>query len=277
MPDDLAIRDERLDLLVTQAAQRLASATTAAAVLEAKALAGVAYDAAKAAIRFAKIQGAADEVFAAARRVEADALEIEAGAKQRLDDEYRAARAAGVVARQGERTDLFLDGEKVPPTQPGLGLNHNDLADGRLLNKAEAVEPGVTRRILEEQLIRGDEPTRAALRREVEAVAMQALAGADFSEVTRHPRAGRTAPDPNFDAMAQVAGCCRRLVELVEANGVEAIRAGFLNEGIRLDTVPLFHAAHAALVQLIEACNDEAHPYQLQAGASHPAGDATGG
>jgi hypothetical protein len=51
-----------LPTLVRRAAQRLTTATTAAEVLDAKAMAAVAYDAAKSAARFAKAKGAFDEV-----------------------------------------------------------------------------------------------------------------------------------------------------------------------------------------------------------------------
>lgn len=268
MSGELVFLDDRLDLLITKAAQRLASAKTAAAVLEAKVLAGAAFDAAKAAARLAKAQGAADEVIGAAHRVEADALEIESAAKGKLAEEYAAAQQAGAVAALGSNQHVAV------PSANSLGLDRKDIMDGRRFNKAEKADPGVTRRLLEEQVIRGHEPNRAQLRREVEAVVTRAMNGDTFSEFApRRKRAGRTIPDPNFDAMAQVAGCCRRLVELVEAHGPQAIRAGFLNEGIRLDTIPLFYAAHAALSQLIEVCDGEAQGHQLQADPGDPHGD----
>lgn len=248
----LSLVDDRLDLLVTQAAQRLAKAESAAAVLEAKALAGVAYDAAKAAMRLAKAQGAHDEVVGAVHRVEADALEIEAAAKRRLADEYDLAREAGAVARQGQRSDL-MEGDHKVPTTAELGIEPHDIMDGRRLNRAEETEPGITRRILEEQLIKGHEPTRAQLRREVVAVVEQALNGGSSQ---RH-RAGRTPIDPNVDAVAQTAGACRRLVELIDTHGVHAIRSGFLSEAMRREVVRTFRAAHEALGELIEVCDDD--------------------
>jgi hypothetical protein len=53
----IADRISSLPTLVRKAAQRLTTATTAAEVLDAKAMAAVAYDAAKSAARFAKAKG----------------------------------------------------------------------------------------------------------------------------------------------------------------------------------------------------------------------------
>jgi hypothetical protein len=97
-----------LPALVARAAATLASATTAAEVLEARNHATLAYETAKAAARFAKAQspykGAFDELMAKVHRSQADALEIEALAKRRLADEYDAAQARGEIAGHGART-----------------------------------------------------------------------------------------------------------------------------------------------------------------------------
>jgi len=67
--------------LIDRAATMLASAKTAAEVLEAREAAGLVYDTAKRAARLGRAKAAHDDLVAAAHRAQADALEIEAAAK----------------------------------------------------------------------------------------------------------------------------------------------------------------------------------------------------
>ena len=62
---------QTLPSLVQKAASQLASATSAAEVLEARDTASVAYDAAKSAARLARAKGAHDELIAKAHRAQA--------------------------------------------------------------------------------------------------------------------------------------------------------------------------------------------------------------
>jgi len=100
------IEQQTLPSLVQRAASQLASATSAAEVLEARDMAGVAYDAAKKAARLGKAKGAHDELIAKAHRAQADALEIEALAKRRLADEYDAAQDRGEAATVGKPVNV---------------------------------------------------------------------------------------------------------------------------------------------------------------------------
>ncbi len=154
-----------LPALVRRAADQLASATTAAEVLEAKASAGLAYDAAKAAARFAKAKGAYDDVIGAVYRAQADALEIEATAKRRLADEYDAAQERGDIrkANQGRVSDLYLQA----PSAPDIGLSHYDVYEARKIRDLESEDPGTIAGAIENILARGHEPTKAALGREI--------------------------------------------------------------------------------------------------------------
>ena len=68
------VSQQTLPGLVAQAARQLASATSAAEVLEARDTARAAYDAAKSAARFAKVKGAHDELIAKAHRAQADEI-----------------------------------------------------------------------------------------------------------------------------------------------------------------------------------------------------------
>lgn len=160
------VSQQTLPGLVQQAAQQLASATSAAEVLEARDTARAVYDAAKSAARFAKAKGAADELIAKAHRAQADALEIEAMAKRRLADEYDAAQERGEVkAANNAKTTSNAEAVSVAD----IGLTHKDIHEARQIRDAEEANPGIVRETLDAVLSAGAEPTRAAVNRAVHA------------------------------------------------------------------------------------------------------------
>lgn len=156
-----AVASQGLPGLVQRAASQLASATSAAEVLEARDMASVAYDAAKKAARFATAKGAHDELIAKAHRAQADALEIEAMAKRRLADEYDAAQDRGEVAGHGGDRKI-----KVPDANlENIGLSKREVHEARQIRDAEEADPGIVRRVLDERLETRQEPTKAAVRK----------------------------------------------------------------------------------------------------------------
>ena len=155
---------EGLPSLVTKAAQALASATTAAEVLEAREAASLAYDAAKRAARLAQAKGAHDALVAAAHRAQADALLIESQAKRRLADEYDAAQDRGEVASNGQRGKAVPDGNGLP-TADDIGFTRRAIMEARQIRDAEMRDPGIIERTVNAALDRGDEPTRAEVKR----------------------------------------------------------------------------------------------------------------
>lgn len=159
--------DTSLPALISSAAGRLASATSAAEVLDARDAASVAYDAAKKAARLAKAKGAHDQLIATAHRAQADALEIEAAAKRRLADEYDAAQERGEVAGDGRPKTVPDENGLKPATAADIGLSRKDIHEARQIRDAEAVEPGLVRRTLDARLAAGEEPSKAAVRRAV--------------------------------------------------------------------------------------------------------------
>lgn len=180
-----AISTPALDLpsLIDRAASMLASAKTAAEVLEAREAAGLAYDMAKRIARLKNAKAAHDELVAAAHRAQADALEIEAAAKRRLADEYDAAQERGEIAGHGggrnfKVGDSNVEANLAAPNRVGddaaiitaadLGLRRDQIHDARLIRDAEAADPGLVRRTLDQKLERGEEPTRSAVRRAAE-------------------------------------------------------------------------------------------------------------
>ena len=179
----ISLAGENLPSLIDRAATMLASAKTAAEVLEAREAAGLAYDVAKRAARLKNAKAAHDDLVAAAHRAQADALEIEAAAKRRLADEYDAAQERGEVAGHGGGRN-FKVGDPNVETQSGgpnrvggdnaivtmadLGLRRDQIHDARLIRDAEVAQPGIVRRTLDQKLERGEEPTRTAVRRAAE-------------------------------------------------------------------------------------------------------------
>lgn len=155
-----------LPAMLRQAAQKLASAETAAEVLEARAAATELYDEAKKAARLAKAKGAHDTVITTIYRVQADGLEIEAAAKRRLADEYDAAQAAGQVTGVSDRHSSSR-AELKKATAADVGLTRKEVHDARAFRDAELREPGITKRAVDTLVEQRREPTRAAVRREL--------------------------------------------------------------------------------------------------------------
>jgi hypothetical protein len=240
--------------LIERAATMLAGAKTAAEVLEAREAAGLAYDVAKRAARLGRAKAAHDELVAAAHRAQADALEIEASAKRRLADEYDAAQARGEAAT-GNRTRDFgvADPNAKPATASDLGLRRDQIHDARLIRDAEAAEPGIVRRTLDERLERGEEPTRAALRKMVVDAAMRGL-----RPQRRKSRRGPNPlhePNPAFDAVAAIDSCCERITEHFDLHGVDFILSGYVDRPMLTRSIAKMNRGRDVLTTLLEAAN----------------------
>lgn len=200
-----------LPSLVKRAATQLASATSAAEILDAKEAASVAYDAAKKAARFAKAKKAHDDVISAVYRAQADALEIESMAKRRLADEYDAAQERGEVGQQTGRPKVVTEqNDFAPPTAADLGLSRKDIHEARQVRDAETADPGIVRRVLDEKIEAGLEPTKAALREAVTEAAMRGLRG---SPAPSNKNPLYRAPTKAGAAWTHLYGTCRGLVE----------------------------------------------------------------
>jgi len=163
---NVVVRDMTLPSLIDRASKALLGARSSAEILEARDMASVAYTTAKAMARIGKAKNAHDAVVAAAHRAQADALEIEAGAKRRLADEYDAAQERGEVSPHGGRhTPTFPEGKLA--SAEDVGLSHKVIYEARKLRDAEQRSPGKTRSALDALLEEGKEPTKAALRRKI--------------------------------------------------------------------------------------------------------------
>jgi len=214
---------EGLPGLIDHAATMLAGAKTAAEVLEAREAAGFVYDTAKRAARLGRAKAAHDDLVAAAHRAQAHALEIEAAAKRRLADEYDGAQADGDVGRQGARTDLVRDVNEVVASAADLGLNRREIHEARLLRDAEAADPGIIRRTLDEKLERGEEPNRTALRKMVVDAAVRGMRP-QRKPSRRNPL--YVPPTPQQAAWQHVTGTFRAFAEWASDDNLELARDG---------------------------------------------------
>lgn len=163
---DVAELQATLPILVERASRALLEARSSAEVLEARDMATVAYDAAKSAGRLARAKKAHEAIIGAVYRAQADALLIEARAKMRLADEYDAAQERGEVKSHGG-SRVNVPSGNVAPSAAEVGLNRKEIHEGRKLRDAEKVNPGKAERVLKEVAERGEEPTKAKLRKEI--------------------------------------------------------------------------------------------------------------
>jgi len=152
-----------LPALIDRAVNALAGARSAAEVLEARELAGVAYDIAKRTARLAKAKQAHDDVIAAALRAQGDAMKIQSEAAHRLADEYDAAQERGEVATKGKPVNV--PDENIKATLPDIGLSRKDIHEARIIRDAENAAPGIVQRTVDEAIANGEEPSKAKVRR----------------------------------------------------------------------------------------------------------------
>lgn len=238
--------------IIRRAADQLASATSAAEVLDARDLARTAYDAAKSAARFARAKSAHDDVIAAVYRAQADALEIEAMAKRRLADEYDAAQERGEIRGSRERTTSSPEAVGVSD----LGLTHKDIHEARQIRDAEAAEPGLIRRAIDERLEAGREPTKTALREVVIDAAIRGLraGGREAAPSRRNPD---YQPNPTRDAMARISDYAAQIVAITRTAGRTAILASFYSPDERDLFLKNIAAAIATLGTFMEQTDAE--------------------
>ncbi|CAN7429571.1 SAM-dependent methyltransferase [Rhizobium rhizogenes] len=130
-------------------------------VVNARIVASVAYKQAKTAAEFAEQIGATEKLVAKARRMQADALLIEARAKILIADKWDEAQAAG-KASTGGRPKTVSEGNGF--TSQDTGLSRKEIHEARKLAAAEHSDPGIVERTIQARLTARLEPTRANLR-----------------------------------------------------------------------------------------------------------------
>lgn len=130
-------------------------------IVNARIVASVAYATAKTAAQFAEQIGATEKLIAKARRMQADALLIEARAKILIAVKWDEAQASG-KASKGGRPKTVSDGNSF--TSEETGLSRKEIHEARKLAAAEHREPGIVERAIQARLSAGLGPTRANLR-----------------------------------------------------------------------------------------------------------------
>lgn len=160
------------DLVIHDASDLAATVSRAMALLDAgdvaaaHMLASGAYDQAKAAAGYAKRFRAAEGLADKARRLQGDALLIEARAKMRLAADWDAAQEAGLASKGGRPKKK--NGETVGNdngfTAEEAGLTREQIHEARKLAEAERKAPGLVAQAIAARLAAGLEPSRANLR-----------------------------------------------------------------------------------------------------------------
>lgn len=238
---------DTLPALIDKATAALECARSSAEVLEARDLARVAYDAAKSAGRMARAKQAHDSIVSEVHRAQAHALSIRARAEMRLAEEYDAAQERGEVARgtEGRGLGVARDNAQIA-TAADLGLRRDEIHEARQFLKAEQAEPGVIERTVAEIVERGEEPTRAALRREV----MEAARSVQRAPSNKNPL---HRPDASRDAVIRFTGDCRRVAEADDLEGLAKFD-GY--DGFRRQMIDQAKAASRALAQFLEMAGE---------------------
>lgn len=160
-------------------------------IINARIVASVAYNQAKTAAQFAEQIGATEKLIAKARRMQADALLIEARAKILIADKWDEAQAAG-QASVGGRPKTVSDGNGF--TSDETGLSRKEIHEARKLAAAEHREPGIVERAIQARLAAGLEPTKANLR--------AAVGTASATKEERGPNLYETPPEAMFTLVA---------------------------------------------------------------------------
>lgn len=243
-----------LPALVQRAAKQLASASTAAEILEARLSADIAYDEAKKTARMAQALAAHDELISKVHEAQGEALKIKAQASRLYYEETQAAIDRGEIpGRGGDRGNQHTGGKVedanfANPTQHKQ-INH----EGKLIADAEKAEPGIVGRIVDERIASGQEPTKTALREAVIEAAKQGIKG-ESRPSNRNPN---YIDDPAYKMLLQVLGPCRALMEKVDAGEVQVatILNAFLDADHRQRALRDIHRARDFLTTVLETVN----------------------
>jgi hypothetical protein len=170
--NDLSTKILNLPSLVASAASQLAEASTSAEVLEAKTMAGVAYDAAKSAGRIARMKEAHDDLLAKIYRSQAQCIIIEGEAQARLADEYDLAVKDNKVQGHGGARNFKVgdDHLEIKPSTFDVGLTKEQIYQARKVRDVLREDPTAIEDKVNALVEQGLEPTKAAIREQLQQV-----------------------------------------------------------------------------------------------------------
>lgn len=158
MTDLATLESSELVSTIARARTALDEGDVQAALL----LSSGAYVQAKAAASYAESVKASRTLVDKARRLQADALKIEALAYVAMADAVDEAQANGQIARPGRKSNI--SGDNIF-TLDEVGLDAGKLHEARKLRNAEKANPGFVETIIETRLSEGLEPSRASLKK----------------------------------------------------------------------------------------------------------------
>jgi hypothetical protein len=168
--NDLSTTIVNLPSLVASAASQLAEASTSAEVLEAKTMAGVAYDAAKSAGRIARMKEAHDDLLGKIYRSQAQCVIIEGEAQARLADEYDLAVKDNKVQGHGGARNFKVgdDHLEIKPSTFDVGLTKEQIYQARKVRDVLREDPTAIEDKVNALVEQGLEPTKAAIREQLQ-------------------------------------------------------------------------------------------------------------
>lgn len=219
------IEGSALPAMIEHAAQMLAEAKTSAEILVARHLADEVYSEAKRTARVSQKAAAHADVIARAHRAQADALLIISKADAQIADEYGAAQERGEVEKHGGNRlgTKITDDNLALPTLKDLGLSANQVFAARQIRDAEAAQPGIVARALDEKLAKGEEPTKSALRK---IVIEEARKGLQDRGPTPAKNPLYRKPTAAGAAWTHLYAECRALNEWATAENIKLARSG---------------------------------------------------
>lgn len=241
-----------LPALVNDAARRLLSAKSCAEILDAKAVAGIAYTTAKATGRAAKAKDAHDKIIDVVHHTQASALKIEALANRRLADEYDAAQERGEVHSAHSGAKRIPDENSIATTEE-IGISSKDIYDARLVRDAEEVDPGVIDRSIDEMVEAGEEPTKARLRGIIIDAAAGKLKIGKKHSGTKH----KVDWNNEIGICLEVFGACNIINRVAENWTADQVLLGCTIPSIRETNIEIFTEALNFLSLIIEKAKAE--------------------
>lgn len=244
---------DNLPAIIDRARTTLENARTAAEVLETRELAGVVFASAKQATRHLKMKGAHDSLIAAAHRMQADALALEAAAKRRLADEYDRAQKAGEVQGHGGQGKRDAPDRNIPSVAD-LGLSRKAIHDARIYRDAEVADPGITQRTLTRVINAGQEPTKSVLR---QAATEAARGGAH--DTMKAPVSPVLTVSPTERARLELADLqrnCQAVTKLAASQTLRSfVRSSYRGQD-RIEALKALRATLTALQEFVAAAEE---------------------
>ena len=206
--NDLSTKIVNLPSLVASAASQLAEASTSAEVLEAKVMAGVAYDAAKSAGRIARMKEAHDDLLAKIYRSQAQCIIIEGEAQARLADEYDLAQEKGEVATAGQPKKSIVQSSDNTLKADDLGISRQRMQEMCKVRDVLREDPTAIEDKVNALVEQGLEPTKAAIREQLQ----QALKNPSVFSGNQKPEKKHVVSQ-GYNDLASFIGICRELAD----------------------------------------------------------------